>query len=68
MCGTGFTYRGAEQELIVVAHATARLRAGSDGVHSAAGADLSALNCSSAANNSPWSRCSAARNESGRPR
>ncbi|MFJ8004887.1 S8 family peptidase [Streptomyces fagopyri] len=41
--GAGFTYRGAEQELIVVARPEARLRAGTTGVHSAAGADVSAL-------------------------
>ncbi|QFZ77300.1 S8 family serine peptidase [Streptomyces fagopyri] len=41
--GAGFTYRGAEQELIVVARPEARLRAGTEGVHSAAGADVSAL-------------------------
>lgn len=42
--GAGFTYRGAEQELIVVARPEARLRARADGIRSAAGADLSALN------------------------
>ncbi|MFE0104971.1 S8 family peptidase [Streptomyces sp. NPDC059009] len=42
--GAGFTYRGAEQELIVVAQPEARLRAGTEGVRSAAGSDLSALN------------------------
>ncbi|WP_405878688.1 S8 family serine peptidase [Streptomyces sp. NBC_01136] len=42
--GAGFTYRGAEQELIVVARPEARLRAGAEGVRSAVGADLSALN------------------------
>jgi hypothetical protein len=42
--GAGFTYRGAEQELIVVARSEARLRAGAEGVRSAAGADVSALN------------------------
>ncbi|MFC9847092.1 S8 family peptidase [Streptomyces sp. NPDC060223] len=42
--GAGFTYRGAEQELIVVARPEARLRARSEGVRSAAGADVSALN------------------------
>ncbi|MFJ9102835.1 S8 family peptidase [Streptomyces sp. NPDC102405] len=42
--GAGFTYRGAEQELIVVARREARLRAGAEGVRSAAGADVSALN------------------------
>lgn len=42
--GAGFTYRGAEQELIVVARPEARLRAGVEGVHSAAGSDVSALN------------------------
>lgn len=42
--GAGFTYRGAEQELIVVARPEARLRAGTEGVHSAAGADVSAVN------------------------
>lgn len=42
--GAGFTYRGTEQELIVVARPEARLRARADGVRSAAGADVSALN------------------------
>jgi hypothetical protein len=42
--GAGFSYRGAEQELIVVARPEARLRAQADGVRSAAGADVSALN------------------------
>ncbi|MFJ2830990.1 S8 family peptidase [Streptomyces sp. NPDC087263] len=42
--GAGFTYRGAEQELIVVARPEARLRARAEGVRSAAGADVSALN------------------------
>ncbi|MFK4226989.1 S8 family peptidase [Streptomyces sp. NPDC019890] len=42
--GAGFTYRGAEPELIVVARAEARLRAGTEGVRSASGTDLSALN------------------------
>lgn len=42
--GAGFTYRGAEQELIVVARPEARLRAGTEGVRSAAGSDVSALN------------------------
>ncbi|NEB02255.1 S8 family peptidase [Streptomyces sp. SID13726] len=41
--GAGFTYRGAERELIVVARPEARLRAGAEGVRSAAGADVSAL-------------------------
>lgn len=41
--GAGFTYRGAERELIVVARPEARLRARADGVRSAAGADVSAL-------------------------
>ncbi|MCF3129896.1 S8 family peptidase [Streptomyces olivochromogenes] len=41
--GAGFTYHGAERELIVVARAEARLRAGTDGVRSAAGTDVSAL-------------------------
>ncbi|GGX94946.1 S8 family peptidase [Streptomyces minutiscleroticus] len=41
--GAGFTYRGAEEELIVVARAEARLRAGAEGVRSASGADVSAL-------------------------
>ncbi|MFE7274858.1 S8 family peptidase [Streptomyces sp. NPDC057623] len=41
--GAGFTYRGAEQELIVVARPEARLRARAEGVRSAAGADVSAL-------------------------
>ncbi|MFD8569517.1 S8 family peptidase [Streptomyces sp. NPDC059639] len=42
--GAGFTYRGAEAELIVLARPEARLRAHADGVRSAAGADVSALN------------------------
>ncbi|MFD7294387.1 S8 family peptidase [Streptomyces sp. NPDC059897] len=42
--GSGFTYRGAEEELIVVARPEARLRVQADGVRSAAGADVSALN------------------------
>ncbi len=42
--GAGFTYRGAEQELIVVARPEARLRAETAGMRSAAGADVSALN------------------------
>jgi hypothetical protein len=42
--GAGFTYRGAEQELIVVARPEARLRVRAEGVRSAAGADVSALN------------------------
>ncbi|MET7852057.1 S8 family peptidase [Streptomyces avermitilis] len=42
--GAGFTYRGAEHELIVVARPQARLRARADGVRSAVGADVSALN------------------------
>jgi hypothetical protein len=42
--GAGFTYRGTEQELIVVARPEVRLRAGLDGARSAAGADVSALN------------------------
>ncbi|MFD4528067.1 S8 family peptidase [Streptomyces sp. NPDC058470] len=42
--GAGFTYREAEQELIVVARPEARLRARAEGVRSAAGADVSALN------------------------
>lgn len=42
--GAGFTYRGAERELIVVARPEARLRAEPEGVRSAAGADVSALN------------------------
>ncbi|MFD7711303.1 S8 family peptidase [Streptomyces sp. NPDC059785] len=42
--GAGFTYRGAEPELIVVARPEARLRAGTEGVRSAAGSDVSALN------------------------
>jgi hypothetical protein len=41
--GAGFTYQGAEAELIVVARAEARLRAGAEGVQSASGADISAL-------------------------
>ncbi|MEV6754273.1 S8 family peptidase [Streptomyces sp. NPDC051214] len=42
--GAGFTYRASEQELIVVARPEARLRAGAEGVRSAAGSDVSALN------------------------
>ncbi|MER5945996.1 S8 family peptidase [Streptomyces sp. NPDC001904] len=42
--GAGFTYRGTEAELIVLARPEARLRAQADGVRSAAGADVSALN------------------------
>lgn len=42
--GTGFTYRGAEPELIVVARPEARLRTGERDVRSASGADVSALN------------------------
>ncbi|MFJ8635382.1 S8 family peptidase [Streptomyces sp. NPDC093568] len=42
--GAGFTYRGAERELIVVARPEARLRARTEGVRSVAGADVSALN------------------------
>ncbi|MDQ0953744.1 hypothetical protein QFZ24_007667 [Streptomyces phaeochromogenes] len=42
--GAGFTYREAEPELIVVARPEARLRAEAEGVRSAAGADVSALN------------------------
>ncbi|MDG4860673.1 S8 family serine peptidase [Streptomyces sp. T-3] len=42
--GAGFTYRGAEQELIVVARPEARLRAEARGVRSASGVDVSALN------------------------
>jgi hypothetical protein len=41
--GAGFTYGGSEEELIVVARPEARLRAGTEGVRSAAGADVSAL-------------------------
>ncbi|MEV8527686.1 S8 family peptidase [Streptomyces sp. NPDC052000] len=41
--GAGFTYHGAEPELIVVARAEARLRLGAEGVRSASGADTSAL-------------------------
>ncbi|MEU6272136.1 S8 family peptidase [Streptomyces populi] len=41
--GAGFTYRGAEQELIVVARPEAGLRARAEGVRSVAGADVSAL-------------------------
>ncbi|MFE9119233.1 S8 family peptidase [Streptomyces sp. NPDC007172] len=41
--GAGFTYHGAEPELIVVARAEARLRVGAQGVRSASGADTSAL-------------------------
>ncbi|MFC5215925.1 S8 family peptidase [Streptomyces coerulescens] len=42
--GAGFTYRGAEPELIVVARPEARLRAQAEGVRSVAGADVRALN------------------------
>ncbi|ARX82314.1 MULTISPECIES: S8 family peptidase [Streptomyces] len=42
--GAGFTYRAAEQELIVVARPEARLRAQEQGVRSASGSDVSALN------------------------
>jgi len=42
--GAGFTYRGAQHELIVVARPEARLRAQTEGVRSAVGADISALN------------------------
>ncbi|GAA4038327.1 S8 family peptidase [Streptomyces shaanxiensis] len=42
--GAGFTYRGAERELIVVARPEARLRAQTEGVRSVAGSDVSALN------------------------
>ncbi|MYW65226.1 S8 family serine peptidase [Streptomyces sp. SID8379] len=42
--GAGFTYRGAEAELIILARPEARLRAETEGVRSAAGADVSALN------------------------
>ncbi|MGW6911914.1 S8 family peptidase [Streptomyces sp. NPDC054940] len=42
--GAGFTYRGAERELIVVARPEARLRAQAEGVRSVAGSDVSALN------------------------
>ncbi|MFC8132149.1 S8 family peptidase [Streptomyces sp. NPDC057302] len=42
--GAGFTYRASEQELIVVARPEARLRARAEGVRSAAGSDVSALN------------------------
>jgi hypothetical protein len=41
--GAGFTYHGAEPELIVVARAEARLRVGAEGVRSASGADTTAL-------------------------
>ncbi|KMS70803.1 serine protease [Streptomyces viridochromogenes] len=41
--GAGFTYRGAERELIVVARPEVRLRARAEGVRSVAGADVSAL-------------------------
>ncbi|MGN9757114.1 S8 family peptidase [Streptomyces sp. SD31] len=41
--GAGFTYRGAERELIVVARPEAGLRARAEGVRSVAGADTSAL-------------------------
>lgn len=42
--GMGFTYREAQQELIVVARPEARLRAGERDVRSASGSDVSALN------------------------
>ncbi|MFE0172986.1 S8 family peptidase [Streptomyces sp. NPDC059002] len=42
--GMGFTYRGAERELIVVARPEARLRAGEREIRSASGSDVSALN------------------------
>ncbi|MFJ2744193.1 S8 family peptidase [Streptomyces sp. NPDC087440] len=42
--GAGFTYQDAEPELIVVARGEARLRAQDEGVGSAAGSDVSALN------------------------
>ncbi|MFI6052222.1 S8 family peptidase [Streptomyces violascens] len=41
--GAGFTYHGAEPELIVVARAEARLRVGAEGIRSASGADTTAL-------------------------
>ncbi|MDO0916179.1 hypothetical protein QQM39_36735 [Streptomyces sp. DT2A-34] len=41
--GAGFTYRGAEREVIVVARPKAGLRARAEGVRSVAGADTSAL-------------------------
>ncbi|MFJ8535040.1 S8 family peptidase [Streptomyces sp. NPDC093591] len=41
--GAGFTYRGAERELIVVARPEAGLRARAEGVRSVSGADTSAL-------------------------
>ncbi|MEK8170063.1 hypothetical protein NKH77_10830 [Streptomyces sp. M19] len=64
--GAGFTYRGAEPELIVVARAEARLRADRDGVRSASGPTSPLWRCSSATNNSYWSRCSATRSGYGR--
>ncbi|WP_030560240.1 S8 family peptidase [Streptomyces aureocirculatus] len=42
--GAGFTYRGAEQELILVARPEAQLRAQEQGVRSATGSDVTALN------------------------
>ncbi|MET8686445.1 S8 family peptidase [Streptomyces sp. NPDC004732] len=42
--GMGFTYREAQQELIVVARPEARLRAGERDIRSASGSDVSALN------------------------
>ncbi|MFJ8822109.1 S8 family peptidase [Streptomyces sp. NPDC102467] len=42
--GSGFSYRGAEEELIVLARPEAQLRVQADGVRSAAGTDVSALN------------------------
>ncbi|MGW5734260.1 MULTISPECIES: S8 family peptidase [Streptomyces] len=42
--GAGFAYRACDDELIVVARPEPRLRAGTDGVRSAAGFDVSALN------------------------
>ncbi|MGP9021772.1 S8 family peptidase [Streptomyces sp. BR1] len=41
--GAGFTYQGAEPELIVVARAEARLRVDAQGIGSASGADTTAL-------------------------
>ncbi|MVO90116.1 S8 family serine peptidase [Streptomyces sp. p1417] len=42
--GAGFTYRATEQELILVARPEARLRAQEQGVRSATGSDVTALN------------------------
>ncbi len=59
--GAGFTYRGAEQELIVVARPEARLRAGAEGVRRRRARTCRPSTCSSVTNSSPWSRCSGQR-------